>query len=70
MSRSSLLAFAVLFSAVSPVHASLKYECWSYKGADLVKMTYVTANSKAEAQVLAEGKFKDIGVSFDEVKCK
>ena len=49
---------------------NMKYECWAYVNGKPDKMTYVSAPSNAEAQVLAMAKFDQMGVKYDYVKCK
>ena len=70
MKNSTLVLLTAFFSATSPSHASMKYECWSYKSGDLGKMTYVTADNNDEAVQLAAVKFDDLSVTYDNVKCK
>lgn len=49
---------------------SMKYECWAYQDGKPYKMTYVNADSKSEAEVLALDKFRSLGVKADFIKCK
>jgi hypothetical protein len=49
---------------------NMKYECWAYVNGKPDKMTYVSAPSNAEAQILAMEKFDKLGVKYDYVKCK
>jgi len=49
---------------------NMKYECWTYKDGKPYKMTYVSASSNEEAQILAAEKFQNMGVTYDYIKCK
>ena len=49
---------------------SMSYECWAYKNGKPYKMIYVSANSKGEAEIFAWGKFINLGIEPDSVKCK
>jgi len=50
--------------------ASMNYECWMYKDGGPWKMTYVSADSKSEAERKAVDKFRDLGRNGDYIKCK
>ena len=49
---------------------NMRYECWAYLNGKPYKMTYVSAPSNAEAQILARVKFDELGVKYDFIKCK
>lgn len=72
MSRSTIgIALSIFLMSVSgSSFAGMSYECWSYKGGDLGKMVHVTADDRNQAAQLAADKFKNLSVSFDNVKCK
>jgi len=68
MNKLLLVAFlAGIFT--SSASASMSYECWMYKDGSPWKMTYVSANSKSEAESKAVVKFRDLGRNGDYVKC-
>ena len=49
----------------------MKYECWAYKNGKPDKMTFVYADSKAEAENLAWDKFKnELGINPESVNVK
>ncbi len=66
------VSLSLLFGLVFAVgaSASMSYECWAYQGGSPYKMVHVSANNSSEAVDLAWGKFKDLGVKADSVKCK
>ena len=66
---SGVLLFGLTMAGTA--HASLKYECWTYKNGKPYKMTHVVADNKDQALKLAAEKFKklDIG-SYDSLQCK
>ncbi len=49
---------------------NMKWECWAYVNGKPDKMTYVSAPSSEAARIMAEEKFRNIGVKFDWVKVK
>ena len=49
--------------------ASAKYECWTYMNGHPVKMTYIVADSKSDAQAQAPVKFSSLGARWDCIKC-
>jgi len=49
---------------------SMTYECWAYKNGSPYKMVRVTASSRSEAENLAWGKFRGMGIEPDSVRCK
>ena len=65
---SAILLFGLM---AGTAHASLKYECWTYRNGKPYKMTHVVADNKDQALKLAAEKFKklDIG-SYDSLQCK
>jgi len=68
MNKLLVIAFlAGIFT--SSASASMSYECWMYKDGSPWKMTYVSANSKSEAESKAVVKFRDLGRNGDYVKC-
>ena len=64
-----LLVALVTGIFASSANASLKYECWMYKGGHPQWYINVYADSKSEATSKAYDKFRDLGRSGDYVKC-
>jgi hypothetical protein len=65
----SVFGLAVL-SLSSASMAGMKYECWTYVGGSPDKMTYITADSRSDAEYLVQSKFRDLGAKWDYIKCK
>ena len=49
---------------------SMSYECWAYVNGKPHKMVHVIANSTSEAESLAWGKFRNLGVNPESVNVK
>lgn len=65
----TMMAVAVL-SASFPSFASMRYSCHRYVGGEWQDATYVSANSKNEAEAKALQKYHDMGYKVDYVECK
>lgn len=55
---------------VTVSHASLSWECSRYVDGEYQGFTKVSADTKKEAEIKAEQKYKDLDLKFDYVKCK
>jgi len=49
---------------------SMTYECWAYKNGKPYKMVKVSASNRDEAEIFAWGKFINLGIEPESVKCK
>lgn len=65
----ALAVAATMFALNGTSVAGMKYECWTYVNGHPDKYINIVADSKADAEAQAPARFRNVGASWDYIKC-